>query len=818
MELYADIILPVPIRRLFTYRVPQEMADQVTVGSRVVVQFGRKKSYSGIIHALHHNKPQDYDVKDVSTVVDSSPIVVEQQTQLWSWISDYYICSMGEVSKAALPSGLKLESETKLSYNELYEPSDVLTEKQERLLTFIRNKRTCLISDLASAFDDFNPLPTLKHLLDAEAVVVSEEMRDGYKPKTETHLSVAQQFRNERALSEAMDNLERAPKQLEALMVVIQRIGGMKCVNAGQSVKLSQVLEDKRVTSAAISELVKKGICEKLSVNVSRLADSAAEAAPNPLSEVQQKALDDIELQHATKDVVLLHGVTSSGKTEVYIHLINKYLAAGKQVLYLLPEIALTTQITSRLRRHFGSQLGVYHSKFSDAERVEVWNRLLTKQYQIILGVRSSVLLPFSDLGLVIVDEEHETTFKQYDPAPRYHARDAACVLAKIHSAKTLLGSATPSLESYHNAMSDKYGYVTLTQRYEGIELPEIVPVDMREARKKHTFVSMFSFALKDEIDRTLEKGEQVILFQNRRGFAPYVECTQCAWIAKCVNCDVSMTYHKGTNRLVCHYCTYSVEMPRTCAACGSPTLEAQGYGTEKIEEEVKAVFPKAEVVRMDLDTARSRKSFEKIIADFEEKKYNILIGTQMVSKGLDFAGVTQVGVLNADNLLNMPDFRAYERAYQLMAQVSGRAGRRDKRGKVFLQTRDVENPVIRNLLSDDFATHARQQLAEREAYSYPPFFRLINIAVRHKEQQMAQNAAYALALVLREVFQNRVLGPQAPYISRISTYYIQRITLKIEKNLSPQKMKALMMDCVDKITTNTQFKGISVSIDVDPY
>lgn len=817
---FADVVVPVPIAKLFTYSIPAEIADNLTIGSRVVVQFGRKKSYSAIVFRMHDTPPEAYETKPILSVVDSLPIVNELQLKLWEWISQYYICSIGEVYNAALPAGLKLESESRLVYNADFVAEKQLPEHQEQILNFIDEKRTCTISEITQFCKGFNPLPQIKKLLDLEAVYISEELRTGYKPKTDTFFSLADEVCNDEIMSQWFDKLERAPKQLDTLMAFIQQAEGMSNLKKGRQLRRSEIAANPNISMTAIADLVKKGILVSTKMNVSRLSTSTTRLEkPHELSDVQQHALDEIEASFQSHDTTLLHGVTSSGKTEIYIHLIKRCIESDRQALYLLPEIALTAQITSRLRKHFGDELGIYHSKFSDNERVEVWNKLLTDcKYKVILGVRSSIFLPFSNLGLIIVDEEHENSYKQFDPAPRYNARDMAGVLARFHNAKVLLGSATPSLESYRNACEGKFGYVSLKTRHAGIELPQIIPVDMREARHKKLYISMFSMKLKDEIDRALRDKEQVILFQNRRGFSPYLECYRCAYIPKCINCDVSLTYHKSTNQLVCHYCSYTVAVPQVCPACGTPAMEAQGFGTERIEEETKAIFPSAKIVRMDLDTARSRKAYEQIIADFEAQKYDILIGTQMISKGLDFENVSTVGILNADNMLNMPDFRAYERCFQLIAQVSGRAGRHGRRGKVFLQTRSTENPVIQNVIANDYEKNVNEQMREREMYSYPPFTRLIYITLKHKDITKVLQAALAVAQQLRVFFGNRVLGPQEPAVGRIATYYLQRIMLKIDKRQRPEKIKLQMMQIVNTVLADQNFKGTVIQIDVDPY
>lgn len=825
MSKYADIILPVPLQRLFTYSVPPEMEGEIRVGSRVVVQFGKKKSYSGVVRRLHDDEPE-YETKPLVQVVDQEPIVVDRQLEMWDWMSDYYCCSLGEIYRAALPSGLKLESESRLIYNADFEAEEALGEKLEMILNYVETKKVCTISELqqyVSGGEDkskvFNVLPQVKKLLGMDALFISEELRDAYKPKTDSYYSIAESERNDVALGMWMDKLEKAPKQLEVLMKFLNQVGGLTKAKKGESLR-RETASKAGLSMPALNELVKKGLLTAEKRNISRIDKDGVETEEaHALSEEQQRAMDEIEEAWKEKTTTLFFGVTSCGKTEIYIHLIKKCIAAGKQVLYLLPEIALTTQITQRLRRHFGSDLGVYHSKFNDAERVEVWNKLLlTDDYKVVLGVRSAVMLPFRDLGLIIVDEEHETSYKQFDPAPRYNARDMANVLAGIHGAKVLMGSATPSYESYQNAKSGKYGYVELKNRYAGIEMPEIVPVDMKEARHKKQVVSIFSLRLKEAMDNALKNGEQVILFQNRRGFSPYVECNKCAWVPKCENCDVSLTYHKNTHQLVCHYCSYTIQLPKQCPCCGNVQIEPQGYGTEKIEEEVKAVFPEARVVRMDLDTARSRQAYEKIIGEFERHEYDILVGTQMISKGLDFERVSTVGIMNADNMLNMPDFRAHERCFQMISQVSGRAGRHGKRGQVILQTRQADHEVIRNIVGNDYEKNAAEQLSEREMYHYPPFDRMVNITIKHKDRETVYYAAREAGERLKGIFGQRVLGPQEPEINRIATYYLQRIIIKIDKMSSPKKVKQIMVDCMNQLLSQVQYKSVVWSVDVDPY
>ena len=817
---YADIILPLPLPRLFTYSVPENMSAQIVPGSRVVVSFGKKKYYSGIVYQTHNSKPPEYEVKPITSVLDPAPVVTLQQLQFWDWIAEYYVCSIGEVYKAALPSGLKLESESRVIYNALFETDEALSPREYAIIDFISAKKICSVQDMAQELTEFNILPVLKQLLDKNAIFLNEEIKETYKPRQEKFFSLSAQCKDETVLAKWFDKLERAPRQQECLMSFLSQVGGLGKAIMGANISRTELFKNPVIQPAPWLELVNKGIIEQSTHEVSRVQNSQQEAVDvNSLSPIQEEALQSIHRSFDRFDTTLLHGVTSSGKTEIYIHLINHFLRQEKQVLYLLPEIALTTQITSRLRKHFGNRLGIYHSKFSDSERVEVWNNLLhQKGFEVIIGVRSSIFLPFKSLGLIIVDEEHESSFKQFDPAPRYHARDAALVLARQHGAKVLLGTATPSMESYFNVRSNRYGLVELHTRHEGMLLPRILAVDTKEARRKKQMKSIFSPQLITAMRESIEKGEQVILFQNRRGFAPFVECAQCAWIPKCKHCDVSMTYHKNQNMLVCHYCSYSYPLPDTCSACGSPTLETKGFGTEKIEEEVRLILPEARVARMDLDTAKSKKAFEKIIGDFESHQLDILIGTQMVSKGLDFDNVNVVGILNADNMLNYPDFRAFERSFQLMAQVSGRAGRKNKQGLVILQTSDPNHPVILDVIANNFINHYQQQLNERQMFKYPPFYRLINLSVKHKDAVVNRKAAIMLGNQLRSIFGDRILGPQEPPINRIANFFIQRIILKIEKKGSPAKVKSLLMEVIHSIVARPEYRQVIIQVDVDPY
>lgn len=820
MEKFVDVILPLPLQASFTYALPPEMDGQVQIGCRVVVSFGRKKFYTGIVRNVHYLKPQEYEVKEVSAVLDEHPILVPLQFRFWEWLADYYLCTQGDVYKAALPSGLKLESETVVEYNPDFEATEPLSEREQKVLDLLAVEPEQTVTRLEKESGLKNILAVVKSLLEKDALFVKEELKRTYKPKTETRVRLTEAARNERRLHFFFDELQRrAPKQLDLLMKYIELSG---CLGGREvkEVSKAELLKRSGATPAVFSGLVDKGVFEVYQQEVGRLETvSQAVMSLNELNIHQQRAFDEIRVSFREKNVCLLHGVTSSGKTEIYIHLIDEAIRQGKQVLYLLPEIALTTQITERLKRVFGSRLGIYHSKFPDAERVEVWQKQLSHEpYDIILGVRSSLFLPFQRLGLVIVDEEHENTYKQQDPAPRYHARNAAIVLASMCGAKTLLGTATPSVESWYNATEGgKYALVELKERYKEIQLPEIIPVDIKELQRKKRMNGPFSPLLLQYVREALEQKEQVILFQNRRGFAPMIECHTCGWVPKCKNCDVSLTYHKGLNQLTCHYCGYTQPVPRQCPACEGVDLRNRGFGTEKIEDDVKAIFPEVRVARMDLDTTRTRTAYERIIHDFQQGRTDILIGTQMVSKGLDFDHVSVVGILNADTMMNYPDFRAYERAFQLMAQVAGRAGRKNKRGRVVLQTKSIDHPIIPQVMHNDFEGMVAGQLVERQLFRYPPYYRLVYVYLKHRNEQLLDVMAQTMAAKLRAVFGARVLGPDKPPVARIQTLFIRKIVLKIETNAPMARARQLLVQVQQEMVAEDRFKSLIVYYDVDP-
>ena len=816
---FADVIVPLPIIGQYTYAVPAELEGKVCPGIRVIVPFGKKKYYTAIVTRVHEDAPADYTVKDLVEILDGKSVLLKRQYDFWQWIADYYLCTLGDVYKAALPSGMKLESETLVVSNPDYEAESPLPEKEQLVLDALSRDAELCITQLEKVTGIKNLLPVINRLLEQGAIYIKEELKRSYKPRTETFVRLAETVKSEADLHRLFDALNRAPKQLAALMKYVELSGWVRPGCFLKEVSRKTLLQEASITSSIVSGLVEKHVFELYHQEVGRLAKEATGTMPlHPLSEAQQKAYNEIVQAFAAKQVCLLHGVTASGKTEIYIHLIEQALLEGKQVLYLLPEIALTTQITERLRRVFGNRLGIYHSKFPDAERVEIWQKQLSEHdYDVVLGVRSSVFLPFRRLGLVIVDEEHENTYKQQEPAPRYHARNAAMVLASLFGAKTLLGTATPSIETYYNAIHGKYGFVQLTERHRQIQLPEIEVVDIKELARKKRMNAQFSPLLLQKIREALEQKEQVILFQNRRGFAPMIECRTCGWVPKCKNCDVSLTYHKGLNQLTCHYCGYTEPVPTSCPACGGTELVSRGFGTEKVEDSIKELFPEAQIARMDLDTTRTRTAYGKIISDFEEGKTDILIGTQMVSKGLDFDRVSVVGILNADSMLNYPDFRSYERAFQLMAQVAGRAGRKEKRGLVVLQTKQPDLPLIHEVVTNDYARLFQEQIEERSMFRYPPFYRLVYVYLKHRKQEVLDQAADLMANVLRQGLGERILGPDLPPVARIQTLFIKKIVVKVEQQASLSKVRAYLRQVQRMIVEDERFRSLLVYYDVDP-
>lgn len=753
---YIDVLLPVPLDSTFTYSVPPQMEGRAERGRRVLVPFGRNKSYVGIIMKVHGTKP-GFAVKDIKLVLDDAPIVTDAQLELWRWLADYYMAAPGDVLQAALPGGLKAA--------------------------------------------------------------------DAYKPKTETCLALAPQFRSERAMHVALDSLGRAEKQRKAFacFLAMSRWDTMEGASTHETVAevtRDELMNTAHCTAATVKNLVDRRLLVAYEREVGRLNHGGEPHPENikPLNEAQQEAYNQIVFSFLKKNVVLLHGVTSSGKTEIYIHLIRQALERKQQVLYLLPEIALTVQIRQRLQRVFGDRLGIYHSKYSDAERVEIWKKQMSQNpYGVILGARSAVLLPFSNLGLVIIDEEHETSFKQQDPAPRYHARSAAIMLAAKAGAKVLLGSATPCAETWHNARTGKYGYVRLDKRFGDMQMPEINVVDIKDLQHRKMMNGPFSPLLLSSVRRALDNNEQVILFQNRRGFAPMIECRECGWAPRCEACDVSLTFHKALGQLTCHYCGRTYAVPDVCPCCGSHDLRGRGYGTEKVEDKVMELFPDARVARMDLDTTRTRNAYERLISDFSAHRTDILIGTQMVSKGLDFDKVSVVGILNADSMLNYPDFRAYEHAFTMMAQVAGRAGRKGKRGLVILQTKSPELPVIAQVVRNDMEGFYSDLLEERQLFRYPPFYHIINVYLRHKDEPVVCAAADALGTLLRQWFGTRVLGPDKPSVARVKAMNIRKMVVKLELGIDLAKVRLYLNKGKSAVLQDNRFKTVTVYFDVDP-
>ena len=819
MKKYVDVIVPLPIASQYTYSVPAELEESVQEGCRVVVSFGQKKFYTAIVTKVHYVAPENYETKDVEEVLETSPVILPTQFRFWEWLSTYYLCTLGDVYKAAMPSGMKLESETLVAYNEEFEATVPLPKNEQRILDLLNDDKEQCVTQLQKASGLKSILPIIKRLLEKQAIFVKEDLKRNYKPRTEARVRLTEAYSTEHALRELFDNLGRAKKQLSLLMKYIELSGWMGTASTLKEVSKKDLLDKTGASVSILNSLVEKGVLETYYYEIGRLDKSIkGTLSLNPLNVAQESAFTAIRNSFQEKSVCLLHGVTSSGKTEIYIHLIEEVLRKGQQILYLLPEIALTTQITERLKRVFGHRLGVYHSKFPDAERVEIWKKQLTDEsYDIILGVRSSIFLPFKRLGLIIVDEEHENTYKQQEPAPRYHARSAAIMLASMYGAKVLLGTATPSVESYFNARKGKYSLVQLKERYKEIRLPHIELVDIKELTRQKRMKGPFSPVLVKEIRSALDRKEQVILFQNRRGFAQMIECRTCGWIPKCKNCDVSLTFHKRLNQLTCHYCGYTQSVAASCPACGGVELLNRGIGTERIEEDIQLTFPDVRVARMDLDTTRSRTAYEKIIADFEQGKTDILIGTQMISKGLDFNHVNVVGILNADTMLNYPDFRSYERAFQLMAQVAGRAGRKDKQGLVILQTKSPELPVISQVLNNDYEQLYEDQLAERQVFRYPPFYRLIYVYLKHRKEDVLEQAAEMAATLLRTGLGNRVLGPDKPPIARIQTLFIKKIMIKVELTASMTKVRDYLKGVQRTLSEDARFRSLIVYYDVDP-
>lgn len=814
--MYIEVVLPVPVGSTFTYRVPEDMASDLSIGSRVIVPFGKNKFYTGIVTGLATMPEAIYTVKEVTHLLDKSPVVRAPQLRLWQWISEYYLCAIGDVYKAAVPSGLKIESETKFEVNPDLSPDELLKlpERESIIYKLLVDKGKLSAKDLEKE-TGFRNIPSLTQKMFAKgAIVVSESLVNRFRPKLENYVELQIDTSDEIAVSEAFAKVKGAPKQEKMLLTLLQMSRNAK------DVKVSELIEKSGLTSSILKALTDKGLTRRFTKETSRfryIGDTGV-ALPT-LTAAQDKALNDIHSSFTDKNIVLLHGITSSGKTEVYTHLIDHVLKQGKQVLYLVPEIALTAQLTTRLQKVFGDKLLVYHSKFTDNERVEIWNRLLhTNEPLVILGARSAVFLPFAKLGLVIVDEEHDQSYKQFEPAPRHNARDTSIMLAHMHGAKTLLGSATPAIETYYKASTGKYGLVNLTERYQGLSLPDIKIVDMAKEYKMKKVRGPLALDTIAAIRNEVASGKQAIVFHSRRGFAPMAHCTQCQYIPKCKNCDVTLTYHKYTNSLVCHYCGSTYPLPETCPVCKEPSIEVVGYGTERIEDEVEEIFPEARTMRMDLDTTRNKNSYANLIDAFSNHKADILVGTQMVTKGLDFGDVSIATVVNADTLIHYPDFRSSERAFNMLEQVAGRAGRKGETGKVIIQTRMPSHPVISFVENHDYIGFYNHEIQERQMFAYPPFTRMIYITLKHKDEHELDNLAVIYADRLRQLFGTRVNGPTKPSVSKIQLYHIRQIMLKVELNASMQRVKEILRELQASLhSTMPVMRQLLLYYDVDP-
>ena len=811
-------MLPVPIPNLFTYRVPREFSPLIKVGARVIVQFGKSRVLTALVARLHHQPPAKYAAKYLLDLLDEHPLVNSQQLDLFQWIADYYMCCAGEVMQAALPSGLKISSLSKIQPNPDFDLAIPLTDKETRLMEAVRTNQSLTYDEAAKVLGQANVYQLLKALVGKRAILLFEEVKEKYRPKVVKKVRLAAEYSGRQRLSDLFLELEKKPRQTEVLLHYLQKVPLLRDPHRNAEGVEKNALMGDELSASSLSTLLKNRVFEEFETVVSRFADlPPAENSFPRLTEAQQRASDQVMTFFATRDTVLLHGITGSGKTEIYIDLIQKVLDGGSQVLYLLPEIAVTTQIVARLKKIFGGRMGVYHSKFSDNERVEVWKGIVAGEYSFVIGVRSAVFLPFDNLGLIIVDEEHETSYKQHDPAPRYHARDVAMVIAQRQQAKVLLGSATPSVESYYHAQAGRYGMVKLTQRFGQAMLPDIVLVDTRQERKQKRMKNAFSTVLLDHLSHNLEKKEQSILFQNRRGYSPYLNCEECDWVARCNQCAVSLTYHLQGGELRCHYCGFKQSVPRACPACGSTKIRAVGYGTEKIEDELKLHLPGAHVQRMDLDTTRKKNSYEQLIHEFEIGHTDILVGTQMISKGLDFDKVSLVGIFDADRIINFPDFRSHERAFQMITQVSGRAGRRAIPGKVIIQTANPQQMVLQRVLANDYESLYQTEIADRESFHYPPFFRLIRLTVKHESKTTCHQAAALLAEKLSErLGANRVLGPEFPLVERIRNQYLEEIMVKLERNINLKAVKHYIREQLDELRLDKSLKGTTMLVDVD--
>ncbi len=820
-RLYAEVILPLPLFGTFTYSIPTTLEGKAAVGHRVIVPFGRKKYYTGIIESITPVAPEGFEGKDISSVLDPWPVVKHPQLKLWEWIAEYYLCTAGDVYKAAVPAGLKVESETFIELNPDYEeiPDARMTDREAIIMQSLDHNGKMTPAEISKKTGLNSIESTISSMVERRMLIIAEKLIERYRPKKETLVRLAVDRNDNEAMHKVFDAVKGAKKQEMMLITLLDNLNKRQQQQLPPEVPRQHLLEQSGLSPAILAALASKGIVEIFTREINRFNYTGTEQGELPkLSAPQSEALDSIHRMFIDKNVTLLHGVTSSGKTEIYIHLIDYILKKGSQALYLVPEIALTTQLTRRLQKVFVKRVIIYHSKFSDNERVDIWKRMLHDPSPcVVIGARSSLFLPFSRLGLVIVDEEHESSYKQFDPAPRYNARDCAIVLASMHGAKTLLGSATPAIETYYKALNGRYGLVTLSERYEGVQLPLIEIVDLNDERRRGRISGPMSARLAMMSREAVKGGEQVILFHNRRGFAPVVVCKQCGYVPKCQNCDVSLTYHRKAGEMVCHYCGATYKLPTICPACKEPAIEVYGYGTERIEEIAESSFPGARIMRMDLDTTRNKDSYLNIINDFSLGKADILVGTQMVTKGLDFERVSLVGILNADNLINFPDFRASERAFNMLEQVAGRAGRRNKRGLVIVQTSQPAHPILSYLQAHNYEGFYEHELEERRRYGYPPFTRVINIYLKHRDEDLLIKAAAGYAETLRHLFGNRILGPDEPHIARIQSLYIRKIMLKVEIQASMSKVKAILRSVYEAQMADKSLRSLVVYYDVDP-
>ena len=814
---FIDVILPIPLKQTFTYNVNKDEAYFLKQGMRVAVPFGKTKIYTGIVFAIHQEAPPGYETKSIDQILDETPIITEIQLKHWQWIASYYMCTLGEVVRAALPNAFLLESETIIALN-TKESQDESKFSDDEFLVYeaLQHQSSLHINDIRSILDRKNVVSVIQKLLEKGVIIVQEEVYEKYSPKLKRFVKLNSKYTSEENLKELLDSLTRAPKQKHVIMTLF-------LISSQEKKPIDSVSLQKKseTTSSVIKTLIDKGILEEYFIQKDRIEYQGEESsAIKKLSEARSEAFQKIKKSFETKDITLLHGVTSSGKTEIYVQLIEEVISEGKQVLYMLPEIALTTQLITRLQQYFGEKISVYHSKYSVNERVEVWRNVLENKpkAQIIIGARSSLFLPFSNLGLVIVDEEHEPSFKQYAPSPRYNGRDSAIVLAKKHEAKILMGSATPSLESFFNAKNERYGLVNLKIRFGNVQMPAIELVDIKEKHKKKLMTGHFSDRLLEEINKSLKNKEQVILFQNRRGYSPVVECTTCGVSPQCPNCDVSLTYHQYRNQLRCHYCGHTVPMQISCVACGSETLDNKGFGTEQIELELKELFPKHNIARMDQDTTKRKHAHAKIIEALENEEIDILVGTQMLAKGLDFRNVSLVGVMNADNLLNFPDFRAHERSFQLLQQVAGRAGRTKKQGKVIIQTYNPYHQILQQVSTNSYDEMYKQQLEDRYQFKYPPHYRMIKITFKERNFQKMEKASIWFGDALKMKLKGNVLGPETPPVGRIRNLFISNILVKIPKGQSIPKTKEYINHIVRSFNSIKEFSSVRVVIDVDNY